>query len=231
MLITAIALTGCGDNKTNQKLLGTQIVTGNANGTTIQSAVTQNVLVQTTANLFSAMNSATAVAGAPARNFAPERAATNISRHFDYTVGGGTLDLVLTGSYTSTYDSGVGAVSAIESITSTFTGITVAIGGKNYTVTGNGTDNGSFNTHYAVASETLTSASDVFSITRTGSITITGPDCNGTWNYNLSSNGSVALTAPTALAAAKTFTGSVTHDGLIAGSSWHDTAPITLTVN
>jgi len=116
-------------------------------------------------------------------------------------------------------------------IATTFTGITVTIGGKNYTATGKETDHGSFNTRYTIANDFLTSCDDVFSITGPGSITISGADCNGTWDYSMSSSGSVALATPTALTAAKIFNGSVTDDGLVAGTRWHETVPITLTVN
>jgi len=230
ILLAVSALSCCGNNKTNQKLMGTEMVSGNAGGTTTQSAVAQNVLTQTIPSIFSAMSSITSARTIP-KSAAPEHSTVNTFRNFVYTVGGGTLDLAVNGSYTSTYASGAGATAATENIATTFTGITVTIGGKKYSATGAGTDRGTFNTYYAVANEILTTGGAVFSFTRNGSVTISGPDCNGTWDYSLSSNGSVTLVAQAALSAPKTYSGSVTHDGVVAGLHWHDTVPLTMTVD
>jgi len=225
LLITAVALSCCGNNKTSQKLIGTDMVTGAAGGTTAQSAVAQNTLELVTPSLTAAMQS-TAMAGAPA--YKDERELPNVLNKHNYsTLGGGLLDVYITGTSSITFVSGAENELFTEDVVTTFSSVTVAVGGRNYMVSGRESGSGVCHFSLVYSSGTFTDTVKTFRVERSGSITISGADCKGTWSYDVTTIKTISQVASVASISQIMLHGTITHDGIVAGLRWHVSETLT----
>lgn len=230
MLMAVVVLFGCGNYKTSQKLVGTEVTSGDTGGQPLQNTIAQNSLEQITPNLLSAMAVSLPVGARPGGAGIEPALVANITKSTSTAVGGGTLDVFVTATASITATSDSSRLLYTEEITTSFSNITVTIGGKKYTVRGSETASGTLLTTSSLANGIFTSVNRISSVVRTGSLTISGPDCKGAWKYSITTDKALSLTAPAAINSTMTFTGTETIDGTVALKRWHVVIPVTETV-
>ena len=226
ILVISALISGCGNNTTTSKLIGSEMVSsmGTGTGTGIggakvsQAAVTQQVLKDIFSEKFNALtmsaygmlspSNASIQHKAPLVSAMKNKLGTIISQTFSgplpYGVDGGAADFVCNDKLTITTDningSGTGSVSATftSSFTLAYSSLTVTVNGNKYKVSGTETANATMPVTLSEVSHNISVINFTsFSITESnGSITIAGPGCNGTWSYSITDTGSLSWTSP-----------------------------------
>ncbi len=167
-LAAAVAFIGCGDNKTNQKLIGTYVYSGNHGTTTTGngnpgngSSISNSQSVAVVSEVFSEFSTALAKAGlSPAKFGAIQKAIRRSSPIPSTTVSGPSGgQVVVSGSYTI-----ISSSNFSFSVTEAMQSFKWTSGGSVYTMNGTVTITGNFNTTGATLySMTITTSGLTFS--------------------------------------------------------------------
>ena len=223
-LMIAAVLSGCGDNKTTSKLIGTEMATA-TNSPIINSTATpqaavvkqflQNILpylCQVSARYEDSSSPSHFKSILMKSKLTSSRNITE-SHQWSGTISGplfgGTIIFICNNSVTITANvdsSHTGTETALftDSISQTFTGLMVTVNGNNYLVSGAETDSVTMTQTYRLINGNPGGLTIAYSIMESkGSINIAGPGCHGTWSYSLLNKGTFswahgesALTGP-----------------------------------
>ena len=220
MLAIAAVITGCGDNKTTSKLIGTEMVNTPPAGGSVSLGVNTTqatVFIQTIKDLFpnvfeGAVYPAFNSSSSPQKRTIFSKAFSLANKMKDSGGGGGVATVA--GTFSLSVDGGVsnfsystiviltpnvsgtgGSISITSTIITTYSGMTVTANSNHYAVSGTETDNeiitGTFTQGAEHEGPSSVNLTYLFTASK-GSISIAGPGCTGTWSYSLTNRGTVS---------------------------------------
>lgn len=233
LMVLGIALagiTGCGSNNVTSKLIGTQMATPSNIGTnTMQATVVKQVMKDTLPSVLAASTKQSST-------HAPSDKASLFGTLGNKMGENGSVTMTSTGTYSASVDGGTvafnynntltltptsnttGTISIVSTnLVETLTGLTVVVNGGSYkvsgTVTNSSTMSGSLVFIPVSGGINVQSLSINLSLKATsGTITIAGPGCNGTWSYSYTVTGPITWATPAA-----NMTGQLTLTGTVGG--------------